>query len=187
MVAMAVAVALLLVGFVVGVLSVAVAEAAAFLWAIRNFSTTRPSNSSNSRGTTPPPPPPPLGDLKRQVARNSIPFIHSFNTIRSKQFNYEMRMCGIQGFLWILDQEKTPSPTSNAQTHGIKDKKTIVEVFPVKMLAKLEGRSLTLSAPDASHQTTIHLMDCAVVAVSASNLPSRKWLVPNPFSTFLVM
>lgn len=181
--------ALLLVGFVVGVLSVAVAEAAAFLWAIRNFSTTRPSNSSNSRGTTPPPPPPPppLGDLKRQVARNSIPFIHSFNTIRSKQFNYDMRMCGIQGFLWILDQEKTPSPTSNAQTHGIKDKKTIVEVFPVKMLAKLEGRSLTLSAPDASHQTTIHLMDCAVVAVSASNLPSRKWLVPNPFSTFLVM
>jgi hypothetical protein len=187
MVAMAVAVALLVVGFVVGVLSVAVAEAAAFLWAIRNFSTTRPSNSSNSRGTTPPPPPPPLGDLKRQVARNSIPFIHSFNTIRSKQFNYDMRMCGIQGFLWILDQEKTPSPTSNAQTHGIKDKKTIVEVFPVKMLAKLEGRSLTLSAPDASHQTTIHLMDCAVVAVSASNLPSRKWLVPNPFSTFLVM
>lgn len=98
-----------------------------------------------------------------------------------------MRMCGIQGFLWILDQEKTPSPTSNAQSTGIKDKKTIVEVFPVKMLAKLEGRSLTLSAPDASHQTTIHLVDCAVVAVSASNLPSRKWLVPNPFSTFLVM
>lgn len=81
----AMAVALLLVGFVVGVLSVAVAEAAAFLWAIRNFSTARPSSSSNSRGTTPPPPPPPLplGDLKRQVASNSIPFIHSIRFVAS--------------------------------------------------------------------------------------------------------
>nr|TKW23617.1 hypothetical protein SEVIR_4G303100v2 [Setaria viridis] len=162
MVAMAVAVALLVVGFVVGVLSLAIAEGAALLWAIRTLTTTttRPSNSSSnsSDDTSPAPPPPPLGDLKRQ------------------------------GFLWILEQEKMPAkashhPSNDAQSHGgIKDKKTVVEVFPVKMLAKLEGHSLTLSAPDDASQqtTTIHLLDSTIVAVSASNLPSRKWAKRYP-------
>ena len=81
----------------------------------------------------------------------------------------------------MLGQEKMPkvittNRPSNGARQGIKEKKTIVEVFPVKTLAQLEGHSLTLSAPDGSQQT-IHLLNCTVVAVSASNLPSRKWLV----------
>ncbi|KAF8769053.1 hypothetical protein HU200_006976 [Digitaria exilis] len=67
-------------------------------------------------------------------------------------------------------------PKASIKSNG---KKAIVEVFPVKVLAKLEGHSLTLSAPDGSHNT-IHLLDCTVVAVSASNLPSRKWAKRYP-------
>lgn len=80
----------------------------------------------------------------------------------------------------MLEQEKTPKDSinrpSNGGGQGIKDKKLIAEVFPVKTSAKLEGHSLTLSAPDGS-ELTIDLLDCTVVAVSASNLPSRKWSV----------
>ncbi|CAL5050307.1 unnamed protein product [Urochloa decumbens] len=141
------AVAFLLLGFVLGLLSLAIAEAAALLWAIRALTTRRPSTSPTD---SPPPPPPPLGGLKRQ------------------------------GFLWMLEQQKMPKVSVNRpSTQGVKDKKSIVEVFPVKMLAKLEGHSLTLSAPDAAHHT-IHLLNCTVVAVSASNLPSRKWAKRYP-------
>ncbi|CAL5040708.1 unnamed protein product [Urochloa decumbens] len=143
---MAMAVAFLLLGFVLGLLSLAIAEAAALLWAIRTFTTRRPSTSP----TDSPPPPPHHGDLKRQ------------------------------GFLWMLEQQKMPKVSVNRpSTQGVKDKKSIVEVFPVKMLAKLEGHSLTLSAPDGAHHT-IHLLNCTVVAVSASNLPSRKWAKRYP-------
>ncbi|CAN6200409.1 unnamed protein product [Urochloa humidicola] len=144
------AVAFLVLGFVLGLLSLAIAEAAALLWAIRTLTTRRPSTSPTD---SPPPPPLGLGDLKRQ------------------------------GFLWMLPQQKMPSLSvhrpSNAATQGVKDKKTIVEVFPVKMLAKLEGHSLTLSASDGAHHT-IDLLNCTVVAVSASNLPSRKWAKRYP-------
>jgi len=85
----------------------------------------------------------------------------------------------------MLEQQKTPSGPkdsinrpSNGGSPGIRDKKLIIEVFPVKMSATLEGHSLTLSGPaDDASQLTIDLLSCTVVAVSASNLPSRKWLV----------
>lgn len=57
-----------------------------------------------------------------------------------------------------------------------KDKKNIVEVFPAKKMAKIKGNSLCLSGPDGS-QATIELLNCTVLAVSASSMPSRKWLV----------
>ncbi|XP_044952527.1 testis-expressed protein 2-like isoform X2 [Hordeum vulgare subsp. vulgare] len=57
---------------------------------------------------------------------------------------------------------------------GMKDKKNIVEVSPIRMRAKMKGHSLFLTGPDGS-QITIELLDCTVLAVSASNLPSRKW------------
>jgi hypothetical protein len=85
-----------------------------------------------------------------------------------------------QGFLWILEPEKIPKPTHERSSIGppkeTKDKKTIVEVFPAKKTAKIKGHSLILSSPDGSH-TTIQLLNCTVLAVSASSMPSRKWLV----------
>jgi hypothetical protein len=81
----------------------------------------------------------------------------------------------------MLEPEKMPKVSSNGHIPAgakkdTKDKKNIVEVFPMRILAKIKGHSLVLSAPDGS-QTNIELLDCTVVAVSASNLPSRKWLV----------
>ena len=64
-----------------------------------------------------------------------------------------------------------------------KDKKNIVEVFPAKKMAKIKGHSLCLSAPDGS-QATIELLNCTVLAVSASSMPSRKWLVQIVASLF---
>lgn len=87
----------------------------------------------------------------------------------------------------MLEQHKTPPGPSNG---GIRDKRLIVEVFPVKMSATLEGHSLTLSGPDDASKLTIDLLSCTVVAVSASNLPSRKWLVrivASLFPTFIII
>ncbi|KAJ1260890.1 hypothetical protein BS78_10G266900 [Paspalum vaginatum] len=55
-----------------------------------------------------------------------------------------------------------------------------MEVFPVKMLAKLEGHLLSLSGTDGSQQLTIEMLNYTVVAVSASNLHSRKWAKRYP-------
>jgi hypothetical protein len=75
----------------------------------------------------------------------------------------------------MLEQPKDSS--INGASPGIRDRKLLVEVFPVKMSATLQGHSLTLSGPDDASQLTIDLLGCTVAAVSASNLPSRKWLV----------
>ncbi|RLM55376.1 testis-expressed sequence 2 protein-like isoform X1 [Panicum miliaceum] len=167
------AVALLLLGFLLGVLSLAIAEGAALLWAMRSL---RRRPSPPSRDHVHPPPPPP--ELKRQVVAPTR--FNQFSSL-SKQSN----LYAFQGFLWMLGHEKMPKVSttncpSNGASQGIKEKKTIVEVFPVKMLAKLEGHSLTLSAPDDGSQQTIHLLNSTVVAVSASNLPSRKWAKRYP-------
>ena len=58
----------------------------------------------------------------------------------------------------------------------MKDKKSIVEVFPAKRMAKIKGHSLCLSGPDGP-DSMIDLLNCTVVAVSASSMPSRKWSV----------
>jgi len=86
----------------------------------------------------------------------------------------------LQGFLWILEPEKTPKASNEHSSIGgpkeTKEKKNIVEVFPAKRSAKIKGRSLILSGPDGFH-TTIKLLNCTVFAVSASSMPSRKWSV----------
>ena len=88
-------------------------------------------------------------------------------------------MC-FQGSLWILEPEKVPKVSNERLSVGgpkeMKDKKNIVEVFPAKKMAKIKGHSLCLSGPDGS-QATIELLNCTVLAVSASSMPSRKWLV----------
>lgn len=85
-----------------------------------------------------------------------------------------------QGSLWILEPEKIPKVSNECLSVGgpkeTKDKKNIVEVFPAKKMARIKGHSLCLSGPDGS-QATIQLLNCIVLAVSASSMPSRKWLV----------
>ncbi|XP_008802615.1 uncharacterized protein LOC103716408 [Phoenix dactylifera] len=91
--------------------------------------------------------------------------------------------CNKQGVLWVLEQEKVPKVnTDGSPTRGSKEqkyKKNIVEVFPAKKIAKIKDHVLILSDQDGS-QATIELLDCTVVAVSASNLSSRKWAKRYP-------
>ncbi|KAL6603394.1 hypothetical protein ACP70R_043755 [Stipagrostis hirtigluma subsp. patula] len=142
-----------LLGFLFGLLALAAAEGAALLFAVRSL----------TRRRRPPPPAPPETTAQR-AGDQPLP---------SEK----------QGFLWVLEQEKIPKVSSNRLSGGgsqeIQERKNIVEVFPVKMMAKLEGHSISLSGPDGS-QTTIQLLNCTVVAVSASNLPSRKWAKRYP-------
>ncbi|RLN07137.1 hypothetical protein C2845_PM11G21130 [Panicum miliaceum] len=88
-----------------------------------------------------------------------------------------------QGSLWILEPEKVPKVSNERLSVGglkeMKDKKNIVEVFPAKKMAKIKGHSLCLSGPDGS-QATIELLNCTVLAVSASSMPSRKWAKRYP-------
>jgi hypothetical protein len=79
-----------------------------------------------------------------------------------------------------LEPEKLPKVSNERLSSGglkeTKDKKSIVEVFPAKKMAKIKGHSLCLSGPDGP-DTAIELSNCTVVAVSASSMPSRKWSV----------
>lgn len=54
-----------------------------------------------------------------------------------------------------------------------------MEVFPAKKMAKIKGHTLSLSGPDGAG-TTIELLNCTVVAVSASSMASRKWTKRYP-------
>ncbi|GJM87428.1 hypothetical protein PR202_ga03379 [Eleusine coracana subsp. coracana] len=139
-----------LLGFLLGILALAALEVAAMLLLVSHL-----RRKQEARGA---PPPPGADELPGE-----------------RPFPYEK-----QGYLWILEPEKFPKVTNERSSLGgpkeTKDKKNIVEVFPAKKMAKIKGHSLTLSSPDGS-QTTILLLNCTVLAISASSMPSRKWLV----------
>ncbi|XP_039123048.1 testis-expressed protein 2-like isoform X2 [Dioscorea cayenensis subsp. rotundata] len=91
-------------------------------------------------------------------------------------------LCNKQGTVWVLEPEKVPKVVPNeSTTKGTKEqkKKEVVEVFPVKKQAKIKDHMLFLSDPDGPH-VTIPLRECAIVAVSASGLSSRKWAKRYP-------
>lgn len=82
-----------------------------------------------------------------------------------------------QGSVWVLEPKKVRKiNTDELPKKGTKEQKKndILEVIPVKIYAKIKDQSLILSNSDGS-KTTIQLLGCTVVAVSASNLASRKW------------
>ncbi|XBI50604.1 hypothetical protein VPH35_113987 [Triticum aestivum] len=141
-------------GFLLGLLALAAAEAAALLWAARRL-LRRQEAAANSA--------PPDGD---QELPGEQPF-----------------PCEKKGSLWILEPEKLPKVSNERLSSGgpkeTKEKKSIVEVFPAKKSAKIKGHSLTLSGPDGP-ETTIELLNCTIVAVSASSMSSRKWTKRYP-------
>uniref|UniRef100_A0ACD5Z910 Uncharacterized protein n=1 Tax=Avena sativa TaxID=4498 RepID=A0ACD5Z910_AVESA len=148
------AVAIFLAGFLLGLIALALAEGAALLCALRAL---------RRRGPRPPPPTPP-----------ELPGGRPYPSDK-------------QGSLWMLDPGKVPklsnsrdSPAGANKKDTKKNKRGIVEVFPIRMHAKIKGHSLVLSAPADASQITIELLDCTAVAVSASDLPSRKWAKRYP-------
>ncbi|XP_047325866.1 uncharacterized protein LOC124929525 [Impatiens glandulifera] len=87
-------------------------------------------------------------------------------------------LCNKQGALWILESKKVPKP-SDKPSKDKKGKKEFIEVNPVKVHAKISGHSLILTESDDSCKE-IKLKECQVVAVSASELSSRKWAKRYP-------
>ncbi|WVZ73066.1 hypothetical protein U9M48_021418 [Paspalum notatum var. saurae] len=143
-----------LLGFLLGVLALAALEASALLLILRRL-------------------------RRRQAAQEDAPAPPGPDELPGERpFPYEK-----QGSLWILEPEKIPKVGNERLSVGgpkeTKDKKNIVEVFPAKKIAKIKGHLLCLSGPDGS-QTTIDLLNCNVLAVSASSMPSRKWAKRYP-------
>lgn len=81
-----------------------------------------------------------------------------------------------QGWVWILEKEKIPKtlPSFDKGSRSQKRKNEIVEVSPVRKHASIKDLSLILIEPDGN-LTKIPLSGCTVEAVSATNLPTRKW------------
>lgn len=77
----------------------------------------------------------------------------------------------LQGVVWVLDPEKHPKlPPIGEQTR----KREMLEVSPVRKLAKVKERMLILAEADGS-LTKVMLKGCKIVAVSATSMPTRKW------------
>lgn len=53
----------------------------------------------------------------------------------------------------------------------------IIEVAPVRKYAEIKDHSLIISETTGT-KTTIELLGCTILAVSSTDLNSRKWSVP---------
>ncbi|OMO82622.1 hypothetical protein COLO4_22900 [Corchorus olitorius] len=73
-----------------------------------------------------------------------------------------------QGVVWVLESEKIP-PREQPK----RKKELMLEVSPARIHARIKDKTLILTHSDAC--TTIPLKGCLIEAVSATNLPSRKW------------
>ncbi|PWA82421.1 hypothetical protein CTI12_AA076700 [Artemisia annua] len=86
------------------------------------------------------------------------------------------------GWVWILEKEKIPKTSSSSPDKAPRQQKRkieIVEVSPVRKHANINDKSLIVTELDGS-LTKISLKGCIVEAVSATNLPSRKWAKKYP-------
>ncbi|CAL9162579.1 unnamed protein product [Musa hybrid cultivar] len=143
-------------GFVAGFVALVAAEGLAFLWL--------------------------MGRLRRKrlavgVASRSQLIAHGLDAERSLTVPFEKK-----GSVWVLEPKKVRKiNTDELPKKGTKQQKKndILEVIPVKRYAKIKDQSLILSNSDGS-KTTIQLLGCTVVAVSASNLASQKWAKRYP-------
>ncbi|KAG6478474.1 hypothetical protein ZIOFF_061917 [Zingiber officinale] len=87
-----------------------------------------------------------------------------------------------QGSVWLLDPDKVPKiniDESSTKVPKEKKNKSTLEVVPVRKYGKIKDHLLILSDSDGS-RAIIKLLGCTVVAVSASNLSSRKWAKRYP-------
>ncbi|XP_023542495.1 uncharacterized protein LOC111802383 [Cucurbita pepo subsp. pepo] len=83
-----------------------------------------------------------------------------------------------QGSVWILESSVVEDFKEKA-TKEQKKRKDFWEVTPSKKYARIKDHSLTILEPDGKEKT-IRLKGCTIEAVSASALPSRKWVKRFP-------
>lgn len=80
-----------------------------------------------------------------------------------------------QGVVWILAPDEVQRNwLVEKLPREQKRRKEFLEVSPLRKYAKIKDHMLILKDSDGSH-TNIQLKDCIIKAVSATNLPSRKW------------
>ncbi|KAL1541905.1 testis-expressed protein 2-like [Salvia divinorum] len=85
-----------------------------------------------------------------------------------------------QGTLWILEPDKIPkSRLEDKVPKEQRRKKEILEVTPIRKNARIRDHYLILMETDLS-RVEISLKRCTIVAVSATDLPSRKWAKRYP-------
>ncbi|KAK8495526.1 hypothetical protein V6N12_066086 [Hibiscus sabdariffa] len=92
---------------------------------------------------------------------------------RKSQHSPDSICPGMQGVVWVLDSEKISSKEQKRK------RDVIIEVSPVRKHAKIQDQYLTLTSSDSSC-IFIPLKGCIIQAVSATNLPSRKWAKRYP-------
>ncbi|GMJ14306.1 hypothetical protein like AT1G17820 [Hibiscus trionum] len=79
----------------------------------------------------------------------------------------------MQGIVWVLDPETVSSKEQKRK------RDVSIEVSPVRKHARIQDQYLTLTGSDSSC-IFVPLKGCAIQAVSATNLPSRKWAKRYP-------
>lgn len=79
----------------------------------------------------------------------------------------------LQGDIWVLESERVPKNWSEKISREQEGKK-FIEVSPVRKHAMMKDHCLILTESDGS-PCSIPLKGCVIEAVSATNLPSRKW------------
>ncbi|KAF3781476.1 Testis-expressed sequence 2 protein [Nymphaea thermarum] len=83
-----------------------------------------------------------------------------------------------KGVIWVLEPEKVPK-IHLSESNQQKSKREVFDIAPVRRFARLEGQALILRDAEGG-QSSIRLDGCTVAAVSASNLPTRKWAKRYP-------
>ncbi|KAL2334409.1 hypothetical protein Fmac_015622 [Flemingia macrophylla] len=149
---MALVFALILFGFLLGVLAVVAAEALGFLWVLKR--------------------------LRRRISRDQAK-IASETQLGGARSDSHQQLLRKEGVVWILEPDKVSKFRVEKQQKEQKRKKELLEVSPVRKYGKVNGNSLVLTDPDGLH-TTIQLKGCLVEAVSATSLPSKKWAKKFP-------
>ncbi|KAK8581379.1 hypothetical protein V6N13_144408 [Hibiscus sabdariffa] len=104
-----------------------------------------------------------LNRLNRRIKRESLA-ASNIQSQPSIDFAYNK-----QGTVWVLESEKAPAPREQKRK-----KDSPLEVSPTRKHAKIVENNLVFMHSGSS-RTTIPLKGCVIEAVSATNLPSRKW------------
>ncbi|KAJ6369372.1 hypothetical protein OIU76_027748 [Salix suchowensis] len=138
-------------GFLSGLLTLVALQALGVYFLIKRLNRkTRQQQESHS-----PPPPPHHQDLDPP---QSLDYVHDK-----------------KGYVWVLELDKVLKNRSVEKVpKDQKKKKELLEVAPIRKQAKIKDRSLVLIDSGGS-QIVIPLKGCAIEAVSATSLPSRKW------------
>ncbi|KAF8014755.1 hypothetical protein BT93_H0529 [Corymbia citriodora subsp. variegata] len=84
-----------------------------------------------------------------------------------------------QGDVWVLEPERVPKIWVEKVQREQKKKKEFFEVSPARKHAIIKDHSLILTEADSS-PIAILLNGCAIEAISATDLPSRKWAKRYP-------